>query len=262
MANEDRGRGAPTTQALRGFFALGELVRTSDFFDDDDCRVWQLQAEGLSHLTNRPQAIREMLHGRLELMQSLDEEYDLSTNFPDMMREFAKRDVAIQRFLEREERREQQKRRDIDFTRPVAPETAERMKDLLNHAMAVRAEHSGARQPPPPYATVAPPASARPFNAPSVATTFPTSGPASFAQSAPATFAAPTVGSSAAFAPSAAFARSTPPQPPVWPPSASQVPIWPPSPQAPAPARLQRHTRKRHAVNGSQGPTVVAHESL
>lgn len=102
-------------QALEGFYQFGEMLNTSDYFDSRDCHVWTVQAEALTRTNGLLDTLRDMVPKRRQLIEAWDDKYKLSMYFPEMMREFVRRDAALNRKLEIEEEKERRQREHLNF---------------------------------------------------------------------------------------------------------------------------------------------------
>lgn len=105
-------------RALEGFVVLGELLKTSDYFDENDCQIWQVQADDLARRNERLEMLRAMIPRRQQELDRLDQEYGLGQYFPEMMAEFVRKDARLQQLLIEEEEKERQ--RHVDFSRASA----------------------------------------------------------------------------------------------------------------------------------------------
>lgn len=133
--------------AMEGFMQLGNVLRTADYFDDEDCRIWQIQADEMARMNDRLDMLREMVPQRQRIIEALDQEYRLTTYFPDMMRQFGKKDAQLHRMWEQEEERERHRRANVDFTRVPTPHPP----PLSQPAFAAAAANPPTPPPPPPF---------------------------------------------------------------------------------------------------------------
>lgn len=94
-------------QALKDF---GAHIMSEDVFDEEDIQLWKATVQALEGQSERIiedatlEALRRFVPARRRRMQELDQKFQLSQRFPELMRRFAAKDAELAFMLQERER--------------------------------------------------------------------------------------------------------------------------------------------------------------
>jgi hypothetical protein len=105
--SESIGKDAPTVRAqiaaqkqrLRLLQLMQDTIRSYEVFDDEDFEFIEDAIQQESQVDEELLALQERLPVRQSILQELDQRYDISGRFPDLMRKFVEKDADLYTLL-------------------------------------------------------------------------------------------------------------------------------------------------------------------
>lgn len=94
-----RAQMAAQKQRLRLLRTMQDTIRSYDVFDEEDAEFIEEAIEQESQIDEELLALQDRLPVRQSILQELDERYDISTRFPDLMRRFVEKDADLYSML-------------------------------------------------------------------------------------------------------------------------------------------------------------------